>query len=87
MPKPVKNRQRQKDVNELAFDLVRKVTEEEPPEEPLRVNLSKYMADIGRKGGKVGGKRRLQTMSAAARKRVATNAAKARWAKAKKRKK
>ena len=84
MPKPVKNRQRQKDVNELAFDLVRKVTEEEPPEEPLRVNLSKYMADIGRKGGKVGGKRRLQTMSAAARKRVATKAAKARWARAKK---
>ena len=48
MPKPVKDKPDQKDVNELAFDLVRRVTEEEPPGEPLRVNLSKYMAEIGR---------------------------------------
>ena len=83
MPKPVKNKRYQRDVNELAFDLVRRVTEEDQP----RVDLSEYMAEIGRKGGKVGGKRRLQTMSAEARKRAATKAAKARWAKAKKRKK
>ena len=78
MPKQVKKKQK-KDVNESAFDLVRRAT----GEEPLRVNLSTYMAEIGRKGGKVGGKRRLQTMTAASRKRLATKAAKARWAKAK----
>ena len=40
---------------------------ESPSDEP-KVNLSTYMSEIGKKGGKVGGKRRLQTMSAAARK-------------------
>ena len=55
---------------------------ESPSDEP-NVNLSAYMSEIGKKGGKVGGKRRLQTMSAAARKRVATKAAKARWSKVK----
>ena len=54
-----------------------------PPDVP-NVNLSKYMAEIGRSGGKIGGKRRLETMSPDARKRVATKAAKARWSKAKK---
>ena len=54
------------------------------PMDVPNVNLSKYMSEIGRKGGRVGGKRRLQTMSAEARKRAATKAAKARWAKAKK---
>ena len=47
--------------------------------------LSKVMAEMGRKGGKIGGKRRLETMTAAQRKRVAKKAAKARWAKKKKR--
>ena len=58
----------------------------EPPSDEPDVNLSAYMSEIGQKGGKVGGKRRLQTMSAAARKRAATKAAKARWSKAKRQK-
>ncbi len=85
MPKPLKKKPRkQKDVNELAFDLVRRTTAEEEPNS--NVNLSEYMAEIGRKGGKIGGKRRLETMSATARKRIAAKAAKARWAKAKRQK-
>jgi hypothetical protein len=44
-------------------------------------NLSQYMASIGRKGGQIGGKRRLKTMTKAERSRVATKAAKARWKK------
>ena len=44
-------------------------------------SISEYMAEIGRKGGKIGGKRRLKTMTAAERKKVATKAAKARWKK------
>jgi hypothetical protein len=45
------------------------------------VNLSEYMAAIGRKGGQIGGKRRLKTMTKAARSKVAAKAAKARWGK------
>jgi len=37
------------------------------------------MAELGRKGGKVGGKRRLETMTATQRKAVARKAAQARW--------
>ena len=58
---------------------------ESPSDEP-DVNLSMYMSEIGQKGGKVGGKRRLQTMIPVARKRVATKAAKARWSKVKRQK-
>jgi hypothetical protein len=43
-----------------------------------------YMASIGRKGGQIGGKRRLTTMTAEQRQKVARKAAKARWKQAKK---
>jgi hypothetical protein len=39
------------------------------------------MAAIGRKGGQIGGKRRLKTMTKAARSKVAAKAARARWKK------
>lgn len=41
--------------------------------------VSLVMAEMGRKGGKIGGKRRLQTMTAEDRSAVALKAAKARW--------
>ena len=41
------------------------------------------MSEMGRKGGKIGGKRRLKTMTKAERSKIATNAAKARWKKSK----
>ena len=44
-------------------------------------NISEYMAAIGRKGGQIGGKRRLKTMTKAARSKVAAKAARARWKK------
>jgi hypothetical protein len=46
--------------------------------------ISRVMADMGRKGGRIGGKRRLVTLSDKRRREIATKAAKARWAKAKK---
>ena len=49
-----------------------------PP--PTAIQISAYMAQIGSKGGKIGGKRRLVTMSARERKSVAKKAAMARWA-------
>ena len=46
--------------------------------------VQQVMRDMGAKGGRIGGKRRLETMTDAQRKRSASKAAKARWAKAKK---
>lgn len=46
--------------------------------------ISRVMAEMGRKGGRIGGKRRLETMTAKERRAVAVAAAKARWAKKKK---
>jgi hypothetical protein len=45
----------------------------------LSAAVSEYMAQIGSKGGKIGGKRRLQTMSSEQRSKIAAKAAKARW--------
>lgn len=68
-----------------AFDHVIEVTESR---EALTVIqnpslLSQVMAAMGRKGGKIGGKRRLVTMSGARRREIASQAAKTRWAKVK----
>ena len=75
------------DVNQLAYLLVRESTEEKEPEK-LPVTLvqvpkaiSRVMAQMGRRGGKIGGKRRLETMTPEQRSQVASDAAKARWAK------
>jgi len=53
---------------------------EAPQPKPERSPVSpEYMASIGRKGGQIGGKRRLTTMTKAERSNVAAKAAKARW--------
>ena len=41
--------------------------------------VSRVMAEMGRKGGKIGGKRKLVTLTAEERKEIATKAANARW--------
>ena len=46
--------------------------------------VQQVMREMGAKGGKIGGKRRLETMTDEQRKKSARKAAKARWAKAKK---
>jgi len=55
------------------------VISEEP--KPSKYDISAVMAEMGRRGGKIGGKRRLKTMTKADRIKVATKAAKARWKK------
>ena len=77
---------RPRDPNQLAKWIVDQSTSEmpEPESVPAAVvpsNLSAYMAAIGRKGGQIGGKRRLKTMTKAERSRVAAKAARARWKK------
>jgi hypothetical protein len=46
--------------------------------------ISQVMAEMGRKGGLIGGKRRLETLSDRRRSQIAKQAAQARWSKKKK---
>jgi hypothetical protein len=56
------------------------------PDIPVSNNvISQVMAAMGAKGGRIGGKRRLETMTDAQRTRIAKKAANARWSKTKKR--
>jgi len=78
---------RPRDANQLAKWIVDASTSETSrssaalPSPPDLANLSAYMAAMGRKGGQIGGKRRLVTMTAAQRKNAAAKAAAARWSK------
>ena len=81
MPKPLKHDKPLKDVSELAHHLVEVSTSENDGTLPAtKAQISVFMAELGRKGGKIGGKRRLQTMTRRARSEVARKAAQARWA-------
>jgi len=52
---------------------------------PSKSTISQVMAAMGRKGGRIGGKRRLETLSDRRRSQIAKDAARARWGKKKKR--
>ena len=54
------------------------------PAKPSRSVISQVMAEMGRKGGQIGGKRRLETLSGRRRSQIAKQAARARWGKKKK---
>jgi len=54
------------------------------PVKPSRSVISQVMAEMGRKGGQIGGKRRLETLSDRRRSQIAKQAAHARWGKKKK---
>ena len=75
---------RPRDPNQLAKWIVDRSTGEAPDQGTavsVPSDLSAYMSAMGRRGGKIGGKRRLVTMTAAERKRAAAKAAAARWGK------
>jgi hypothetical protein len=78
---------RPRDPNQLAKWIVDQSTSEAEPESAaapppsIDLEISKYMAAIGRKGGQIGGKRRLKTMTKEQRSKVAAKAARARWKK------
>lgn len=65
-------------MNQLAKAIVDEATRETGID---RAVLSKVMSQMGRKGGRIGGKRRLETMTPQQRSQAALKAAKARWAK------
>jgi hypothetical protein len=83
MPKRISKTKSESDVNEIAFRVVSAATTEAPPPDPtpLDVTISKIMAEMGRKGGKIGGKKSMETMTAKERKARAKKAARSRWAK------
>jgi hypothetical protein len=53
-------------------------------EKPSRSLISQVMSAMGTKGGKIGGKRRLVTMTAEERSQIALKAARSRWSKPRK---
>lgn len=75
MPKRISSKL--KDPNQIAAAVVAASTSDEPQID--RETLSRVMAEMGRKGGKIGGKRSLETMSSKDRKVRARRAARARW--------
>lgn len=88
MPKRISNRP--SDVNQASFLMVQRSTagsEERKRAVPPKVTkseISRIMSAMGRKGGKIGGKRSLVTLTPEQRRERALQAAKARWAKRKK---
>jgi hypothetical protein len=87
MPKRISNakkrkkkRQSEPDVNQLAYRLVQESTSEPEPETMTKTQISQLMSEMGRRGGKIGGKRRLETMTPEKRSQIALKAARARWA-------
>ncbi len=79
---------RTREVNQLAHELVRLSTDTpeatEKMQEPTKTDISRVMAALGRRGGKIGGKRRMAKLSEKERSDLAYKAAQARWDKAKK---
>ena len=75
MPKRISKKLR--DPNQIAAAVVAISTAEDTPTD--HALLSKVMAEMGRKGGRIGGKRRLKTMTPEQRKAAAAKAAQARW--------
>ena len=87
MPKPLKKARRQpSDPNLAAADMVARSLEKHEAPSPtpdFSEQLSAYMADLGRKGGLVGGKRRLVTMTFDQRSAIGQRGAEIRWRHAK----
>jgi hypothetical protein len=53
---------------------------EPEPEQPVRSIRSQILSELGREGGKIGGKARAASMTPEQRRRSARKAARARWA-------
>jgi hypothetical protein len=80
MPNRISNPKRPSDVSEWAHQIVEESTRELKPTPSV---ISKVMAEMGRRGGRIGGKRRMETMTAEERSNIASRAARKRWSKVK----
>ncbi len=86
MPKQPKTanlakRKRPRDINQLAHQLVRESTERDEGEQskPTDFEISRVMAVLGKRGGKIGGKKRAASMTPERRREIALKAARSRW--------
>jgi len=83
MPKRISKSKRSIDVNQHAHRLVEASTFDSPvviePSPVTESDISRVMAAMGRRGGQIGGKRRLETMTADQRREIAKKAARSRW--------
>lgn len=92
MPKRSGKRSKRPDAGLDTVQNARRVVDEalrraSPEAEPAPISrsiVSQVMAEMGRKGGKIGGKRRMQTMTPEKRSALARMAVQTRWAKRKK---
>ena len=81
-PKPATNRpKRPRDPNQAAHALIREMEERQEATAPVvsQSDISRVMAELGRRGGKIGGKKRAASMSAERRREIALKAARSRW--------
>jgi len=70
------------DVNEIAHLLVERSTQDEEQPElppPTQTDISRVMSELGKRGGRIGGKRRAESMTKERRREIALKAARARW--------
>lgn len=82
--KPAPKRERRpRDPNELAFNVVREAVGDEEKFQPEEREKNPHAVELGRLGGKKGGKARAAKLSASRRKAIAEKAARARWSKSK----
>ena len=72
-------KQKKHDSDDVNLTAHRLVSDSTDAQLPSKAQISLLMASLGRKGGKIGGKRRLETMSAKQRQQIARKAAQARW--------
>ena len=77
MPQRSSKKREPRDINELAFNVVKDLTSEEPPEEGEKKNP--HAVALGRLGGLKGGKARAEKLSPKRRKEIAKKAASIRW--------
>jgi hypothetical protein len=75
---------REPDFNQVAQHMVRLSTGQEQPTEAkaTTAEISRVMAEMGRRGGKIGGKKRAESLTPQKRSEIALKAARSRWDKA-----
>jgi len=82
MQKRLRKPRQPRDVNQAAFEMVaRSTAETDTPQRLTKSAVSRFMAAMGRRGGKKGGKNRWAGVSPEERSKALSAAAKARWGK------
>ncbi len=82
----LKRNSRPADVNQAAFQMVQRSTaepEQAKPKPRVSPAVSRVMSQMGIRGGRIGGKRSLETLTPEERRERASLAARTRWAKRK----